>query len=660
MSQVCNEHERLRIDAVPKLHTGLDTFTHAAVGSVRRWLHRPGKLHARAQAIHDAAEELRCLDENQIRKRLETLRESWRRRAKKPSTTLLDDSLATLVEAAHRRLGLRPFPVQVMGALGLHHGLLVEMATGEGKTLTAALAATLAGWTGKPCHVITVNDYLAQRDADWLRDFYACCSLDVGCVTGLMNPAERRQNYDRAVTYATSKEILADFLRDRIKLGSVQHPERHLLQAFANSAKNSAEEVVMRGLGTAIVDEADSVLIDEAVTPLIISKPTDNLPLHDATETALAIAESLEKSDHYTAEDKYREIRLRDKGQQEIEKLSARFSGMWRGRSRREEMVRQALRAREFYHRDQQYLIQDGKVVIVDEFTGRSMPNRSWSHGLHQAVEAKEGVEITDPTETLARLSFQRFFRMFPRLSGMTGTGAEAGAEFWHIYRLPVLKVPTNRPCIRKELPDSIFNCWNDKMEAVVAEVLDVHADGRPILVGTRSVDISEELARRLEREGLAVNVINAVRHAEEAEIVARAGLENQITIATNMAGRGTDIKLGPGIAERGGLHVIATERHESTRIDRQLFGRCARQGDPGTSHAFISLEDEILRRFIAKPVMQLARNQPSLSRQFGRNLCRRAQKTAERIAFRQRKGVLKNDTWFIEALSFAGSELSF
>jgi preprotein translocase subunit SecA len=327
-------------------------------------------------------------------------------------------------------------------------------------------------------------------------------------------------------------------------------------------------------------------------------------------------------------------------------------------------LVQQALTAREFYHRDKQYVLEEDQVVIVDEFTGRLMPNRTWRHGLHQAVEAKEGLEVTNPSETLARLSFQRFFRFFRKLSGMTGTAREAAPEFWHIYGLPVLSIPTNRPCIREEIPDAVFPDGERKWQAIAEEVVRWNQTGRPVLVGTRSVKASEKLAAMLESRGLEFNLLNAIRHREEARIVAAAGQQGKITIATNMAGRGTDIKLGRGVAELGGLHVIATERHESGRIDRQLFGRCARQGDPGTAQAFMSAEDELIQRFVPAPMrnrlVSTIENQRVGSQRLAKTALSYAQRAAQRLAFRQRKNVLQMDTWLEEALSFTGSGQMF
>jgi preprotein translocase subunit SecA len=576
------------------------------------------------------------------------------RRNRKETTDTLPTALAAIREMARRKLGLHAYPVQVMGTLALHHGYLAEMQTGEGKTLTAGLAAVLAGWTGRPCHIITVNDYLVERDANWLAPLYRACGVREGFVTAGMSPEQRRNAYARDVTYTTSKELLADFLRDRLRLPSPTQPERRLVQQLRQLKTKPNDGLILRGLHTAIVDEADSVLIDEAVTPLIISSPRPNELLREACLTATNLITSWQRNVHYTVNPRYREIELTPEGSSKLQESCAGFQGLWQAPARRLELIRQALVAREFYQEGKQYLLQNNKVVIVDEFTGRPMPQRTWQQGLHQTIEAQAGVPLTDPSETIGRLSFQRFFRCFHRLSGMTGTASESTREFWHVYRLPVIRIPTHRPCIRQLLPDRAFTTEDQKWAALVAEIQRIHATGRPILVGTRSVAASEHLATLLSRQGLAFSLLNATRLAEEAGIIAGAGEKGQITIATNMAGRGTDIKLGPGVHDLGGLHVIATERHESRRVDRQLLGRAGRQGDPGSGQIFLSLEDDLLRKHLPNRYRKMLPASASLISQ-AMNL---AQRRAQKLAAKQRRKVLQTDTWLEDSLAFAGLDL--
>jgi len=646
-----DDYHRLHIQQLDPPPRGLDALAHRGVGIAQQVLGRRRKLEAMVEEVQSFESELSTLSDRRLREQLEEHRCAFRRRRGDPGDQTAP-ALAAVCEAAFRTIGLRPYPVQILGALTLNANCLAEMATGEGKTLTASLAAVLFGWTGMPCHVLTVNDYLAHRDAQWFKPLYQFCGLHVGCVTEQMDPEMRQMQYAEPITYTTSKELLADFLRDRLRLQRVADPQRRLIRHLLQPSATAREGLVLRGLHSAIVDEADSLLIDEAVTPLIIAQPRENKMLKDAVIAASKVIRDLEEGTHYSIEERYRELKLTDEGLEAVEQFSESLPPVWRGSLRRRELVEQALAARELYQRDTHYVVRNEQVQIVDEFTGRIMANRSWSEGLHQAVEAKEGLEITEPNETVSRMSFQRFFRLFPRLAGMTGTAAEARQPLWHMYGLPILRIPTHRPVQRKVSPLQIHPDRASKWEAVADEVAELHASGRPVLIGTRSVQYSEELAAELAIRGLDYNLLNAVRHEEEARIVAEAGLEGKITIATNMAGRGTDIKLGHEVADKGGLHVIATERHETGRIDRQLWGRCGRQGDPGSVQVHVSMDDELFRRFLPEPVLKTLLKHPKrkavlASLDF-------AQKSAERQSFRRLDSVLATDTWLDRSLSFA------
>lgn len=639
---------------------GADALVNHFVGEHRRRNSVADKLFQQAREIVRREAEWVRLTDAALQRRLLDFRADFRRGGRR-AEALIPEALAAIREAADRRLGLRPFPVQIVGALTLHQGLLAEMATGEGKTLTAGLAAVLAGWTHRPCHIITVNDYLVERDANWLEPLYHFCGVRVGRVVGSASPLERVKGYGCDVTYVTSKELLADFLRDRLQLGRLQDPTRRLIRHLLQPAAAARSPLVQRGLHTAIVDEADSVLIDEAVTPLIISASHKNESLREAAALAQGIIQTLEPETDYHLNRRYKEVELTETGMAKLVKQAAHLPGLWQGSDRRLELAIQALVAREFFHRDQQYIIEDGKVIIVDEFTGRPMPQRSWQAGMHQAVEAKEGLTVSDPVETVARLSFQRFFRCFYKLSGMSGTAREAAHELWQTYGLPVISIPPNRPCVRQQWPDQFFATEAEKFEAIAREARNLHFAGRPLLIGTRSVETSERLGALLANEGLETKVLNASRLKEEAEIVAMAGGPGRITIATNMAGRGTDIKLGCGVAELGGLHVMATERHESVRVDRQLFGRSGRQGDPGSAQVFVSLEDELLHRYLPRPAWRLLdevwrRDLPLKKRLFAW-ACQRCQTKAQSVARQQRQNVLRSDLWLDQALSFAGGD---
>jgi len=642
-----------------ELPKGADAVWDAAVGFAARLKPRQRIFLRVAAEIVGLEKQFTDLTDAQLSERTVRFREVFLRGRETPE--ILNEAFACIREVAFRQLGMRPFLVQVAGALAIEAGCIAEMATGEGKTLTATMPATIAGWRGRGCHIITVNDYLAQRDAEWMGKVYGFCGLNVAYIDGPMEPPARKQAYRADITYCTNKEVTADYLRDRLALGRLKGLPSALLTKIIDGVGSGTDRVVQRGLAHAIVDEADSVLIDEAVTPLIISGQAPNPEQVEAFQQAAAMAGRLGVGNHYKVNQRFREVDLTPAGKKALEGMVEPLGGIWAGVRRREELMTQALTAKEFYRLGKQYVIQEGKVVIVDEFTGRLMPDREWRDGLHQAVSAKEMVEVESPKDTYARVSFQRYFRLYRKLSGMTGTALEGAREFWQIYHRPVVGIPTNRPCIRIQAPDQVFATEDRKWRAVVHRIGELHNERVPVLVGTRSVRNSQRLSQLLEAKGLAHNVLNAINEAQEAEIVAEAGRPGRITVATNMAGRGTDIKLGEGVAELGGLHVIATERHEAGRIDRQLFGRAGRQGDPGHAQAIVSLEDELVVRHASHLSAVLRRRHGRSERDISSRLTRRlfdmAQRRAERLALRQRKGVLRTDDWLDEYLGFAGSE---
>ena len=653
------EYNRVREPTPRERFQGLDMWVHAAMGHPRVRRSKLGKLLEEAVAVAEFAPEFDSCSEARLRGHLLDFRDHVRRRPDAMEDRVRP-ALAALAEMSARVTGMRPYPVQIAGALALHRGYLAEMATGEGKTLTAALAAVLAGWTRRPCHVITVNDYLARRDARAFDAFYHACGLRCGHVLSDHDGETRRLAYEADITYTTSKEVTADFLRDRLFLAEPRQPLPREIRRLLAPRFGERDGRVQRGLHTAIVDEADSVLIDEAVTPVLISRPRPNPELVDACLTARELACDLREGRDFTVDTRYKEVRLKEESLERFEERCATLHGLWRSPSRRKELIEQALTADRFFHRGSQYVVESGNVVIVDESTGRKMPMRTWREGLHQAIECKEGLSPTDPSETLARISFQRFFRQYRKLAGMTGTASESAGEFWRVYGLPVISIPTHRPCVRVDAPDRVFAHKEDKWDAILDEVLRVHARGRPVLVGTRDVNASEALAARLADRGLDFQLLNAVRHAEEADVIKKAGGMDRVTIATNMAGRGTDILLGKGVRELGGLHVILSERHMSPRIDRQLAGRAGRQGDPGTSATFVSLEDDLVRRFApAAAVNTLRRHtRPDAEDHWPAALLlvRAAQRRARRQALRQRESVLRTDTWIDRGLAFAGA----
>jgi len=632
----------------------LDRLATRLIGPLARWA-RQRRVRA-ARLVPFVAEHGRALDgvsDRALREAAQALRPALRRDGF--SEDLVARVFALVREAAWRTLEQRHFDVQLIGGQVLLAGMVAEMDTGEGKTLTATLAASAAALAGIPVHIVTVNDYLASRDAAWMGPIFRALGLQVGTVVHGMAPPERRAAYGCDVTYCTNKELAFDYLRDRIVLRG--RPSRLQLQLERLvSGEARAARLVLRGLHFAIVDEADSVLVDEGRTPLIISAPGSSAEQR-LYETALGLADQLVADADFTVDTVERSVRLTPGGLARLDELAAPLGGAWAGRLRREELARLALVARRLFHRDRHYLVRDRRVQIIDEYTGRLMPDRSWERGLHQLIEVKEGVAVTAPHETLARISYQRFFRRYLRLAGMTGTAREVAGELWAVYGLPVVRVPTNRPSRRMIQPERVYRSAEARWVAVVERVRALHAAGRPVLVGTRSVEASEELAARLAAAGLPHRVLNARQDVEEAQIIAEAGQPGRITVATNMAGRGTDIRLAPAVVELGGLHVIATERHDAGRIDRQLFGRCGRQGDPGTAEALVSLDDDLVRshggvwRRLVRPGGQSS-SRPSLLAGLA---VRQAQRAAERAHGRMRRDLLRFDQQMDSTLAFSG-----
>ena len=570
---------------------------------------------------------------------------------------LAAQAFALIREAAQRAIGQRHFDVQLLGGWVLLTGRVAEMDTGEGKTLTATLPACTAALAGMPVHVVTVNDYLAARDAEAMGPVYAALGLTVGVVKQGMDLEARRAAYGCDVTYCTNKELVFDYLKDRLVVGQVPS-QTHLYLEQLHSI-DTPQRLLLRGLHYAIVDEADSVLVDEARTPLIIAQRSQEPIEHTVYEQALKLASHLTEGEEFVVDHAERHVRLMARGEARLGELAEPFGGVWKGRRRREAFVQQALTAQHLFHREQHYLVQEESIRIIDEYTGRVMPDRSWEGGLHQMIEVKEGCPLGHRQETLARISYQRFFRRYLRLAGMTGTAREVAGELWSVYRLGVVRIPTNRPIRRKRSPDQIYATADAKWTAVVCAVAEARASGRSVLVGTRTVAASEHLSILLDQHGIPHQVLNARQDGEEAGIIAEAGEPGRVTVATNMAGRGTDVRLGPGVADAGGLHVIATERHDARRIDRQLFGRCGRQGDPGTYQAILSLEDELITAQTGPFLRRLSRSVcafgPSASMWAGQSLFWWTQRRAERTHARMRMAVLKMDEHLNTALAFAG-----
>lgn len=557
---------------------------------LKRWQRRLPEIDAWEPQLMQSSDD-------QLRKQSLSLR--YRARSGETLDALLPEAFALVREAGRRALKMRHFPVQLIGGMAMFHGSIAEMETGEGKTLTATLAMYLRALVGKGAHLATVNDYLAARDAQIMEPIYRTLGMHVGVIQTGMNQDQRRKAYGCDVTYGTSKEFGFDFLRDRLllrRLGEQEQMQRNVLGRGGNQ-KSSNEQPVHRGMHFALVDEADSILIDEARTPLIISAiPGEAQKRAVACFRWAAEASKLFLEDqHFEYDHEKRSVELNFAGRQLVRNIDKPEELGPVGLVDIYQYIERAIKVEREFHLHQQYVVNDGEIVIVDEFTGRMAEGRKWSGGIHQSVEAKEGIEVTVETGHAARVTVQDLFRMYTHLCGMTGTATTSARELKKIYGLNVFRIPTNRPVRRTRMTDRIFATTEHKMAAIVAQVRAMHEIGRPVLIGTRSIDKSERLSQLLAQAAVPHRVLNAKQIAKEAEIVAEAGQKGRVTVATNMAGRGTDIKLGEGVAELGGLHVVATEMHDSARIDRQLAGRCGRQGDPGSFQQYLAVDDEIL-----------------------------------------------------------------
>lgn len=588
--------------------------------------------------IDSLEESMKALDDTRLRRLGRSL--SYRARAGEPTDELLIETFAATREAGRRTLGMRHYDVQLLAGIALVHGSIVEMQTGEGKTLVATLPLMLYALAGRGAHLATVNDYLAKRDAEWMQPIFKALGLSVGIVESEMDFEARRNAYAKDVTYGTAKEFGFDFLKDRLMQRELKEGRINLGATLMGEARSGDSKLLQRPYWFVLVDEADNVLIDEARTPLIISSPDGEMGEREQRKAALfhfacKLADTMVEDVHYEYDPQKRSAELLGVGRSNVRASTRPRLVDSVSMLELYDSVELALRGKIAFIRDRHYVVRDKKdepgqeIVIIDEFTGRIAEGRSWRDGLHQAVEAKEGLEVkTGRGGHAARITIQDLFARWPNLAGMTGTIATSAGEIGRTYDVGIAIVPTNRPAIRQRLKPKVCKSYDEKLLEIVRDIKDVHITGRPILVGTRSIDKSEDLSKILASEGLTHTVLNARNVASEAEIVAAAGGRNQITVSTNMAGRGTDIKLGDGVEELGGLHVICTELHDSARIDRQLVGRCGRQGDPGTWRQFLAVDDDILVEGYG----------PKRAKRIGRRLQRQIKGNPERLlAFFQR-----------------------
>ncbi len=637
----------------------LDRFVGGLLG---RWAQRGSPWRARrlrqfAERVEACADELTGLDAAQLGQRVASVRQALALQGL--ADAAVSECFALVREVCARELGLRHYPVQLMGGYAMLCGTLAEMQTGEGKTLTAVLPAVTVALAGAPVHVITVNAYLARRDAEHLGPVYAFFGLRVGLIVPELASADRAAAYGCDVTYCVNKDVTFDYLRDRITQKRVGASPRALLHAWLAGPRNPAPSTaLLRGLYYAIVDEADSVLIDEARTPLIIASDVEDPNGRSVYEQALALAGCLDRPRHYLVHAQERSIELTDAGRAAVAEFARGLSGLWGIARAREDLVEQGLSALHLFQLDRHYILAGDKVQIVDEYTGRVMADRSWERGLHQMIEVKEGLELSQRRDTLSRITYQRFFRRYLCLAGMSGTAIEVAPEMRSVYALDVLRIPPNKPLLRRDLGQRVFVDSDQRWAAVAERAAEMHAGGRAVLIGTRSVAASERASQGLTAAGLAHEVLNARQDEREAEIIAQAGQPGRITVATNMAGRGTDILLSREVRQAGGLHVILSEYHDSARIDRQLFGRAGRQGDPGSCEAIVSLDDELFLAH-ASPMLGWLRGRAAARGQlpphFGRLLRQFAQAAAERQNSRIRRQTVAMDKRVEKSLAFAG-----
>ncbi len=568
-------------------------------------------------------------------------------RSHEPLDRLLPEAFALVREAGRKTLNMRHFDVQILGGVAMHHGSIVEMQTGEGKTLAATLPLYLNALTGKGVHLATANDYLARRDAEWMSPIYKALGLSVGIIEGQMPQDERRKQYACDVTYGTAKEFGFDFLRDRLLLRRIREGQRNVVASMlGHKTGGGGEQPVQRGEHFALVDEADSLLIDEARTPLIISAmPSEEAKVAvECYKWAAEVADEFVEEEHYEYDEEKKKVELTSDGRLLVRRLPKPPALNPVGIVNIYEHIERAVKVNRDYILDRHYVVREGEIVIVDEFTGRLGEGRKWRAGIHQAIEAKEDVEVTVETGQAAQITLQELFARYERLAGMTGTAVSSARELRKMYKVRVIPVPTNRPSQRQRLPDEVFGDQDAKWSAIIDEVRELHAAGRPLLIGTRSIDKSELLSKLLTESGIEHEVLNAKNLPREAEIVKRAGDRGKVTVATNMAGRGTDIKLADGVEEMGGLHVICTEMHDSARIDRQLIGRCGRQGDRGTFRQFLALDDDILEvAYGFKKASRLKSLGAGVQSRFDhlRGIFRKAQRKTERRHFRDRKQLM-------------------
>lgn len=626
---------------------GFDSFVYQLYGRVRSSKRQLKKLEIEANQISALIGQILLSGSDELNQELASLRMAIRRDPLTAKGRLLD-CVALICILVQKSLGLQPYKEQIMGVLAIHRGYLAELATGEGKTLTVGMASVLLGWSGKPCHILTANDYLAQRDAEEMTPLFEHAQLTVSACVETQTTEVRRENYQSSVVYVTPKTLLADILKDLL----------HKRQ----SGKNDGLICLEKGIHSAIVDEADSMLIDESTTPLIISAPKPIPGLHQAVTWASKTSSNFRQSIDFTLDHRRKSVTLLVDAETMISKSSNKPPAGWQSPERVIDLLTQALKVRWLFQKGVHYVVEHEKVVLIDEFTGRLTPERSLSGGLHQAIETKEGVPLTDPNFPLIQMTFQNFFRLFPKLACTTGTAKESFTEFWHVYDTPVLQIPRHRK--RRVIEEQPIVCKSrqQKVLAVANLTKKLQQEGKAVLVGVKTVSDSVMVSEIFDELNIPHNVLNAINHDNEAQLIEKAGTSGSVTVATNMAGRGVDIKLDQATLSKGGLHVIVSEPNESSRIDRQLTGRCGRQGDPGRVLKLMSLDDALFRNqmgvFEMMILSTVLRMFPKFEGIIMKSIVRLCQNRFEKNSFKQRLKLLDNEDWLHRALPFNKAEI--
>jgi preprotein translocase subunit SecA len=621
--------------------------------------HKEAQYHQEAEQVISYYESLKQLSESDLHNQQLTFASLARRGRLTQQRDQLLKALAWVTLTCDENIGMTPYPIQLSCALAMIDGYLVQLAPGEGKTLTIAIVAIIFGWSQKPCHVITANDYLAKRDMELMKPIFSAAQVSASFIEQEISQEEKQQRYQAHIVYGTAKQFLADYLSDIISFGGLASRVRRSLTQW----QGREQSMLMRGLHSVIVDEADSILIDDATTPLIISTQEDNPLLLEAVVIARDFIDTLIKEDDYLLSLDDWDVNFTTKGEQKITEITLSFPLLWHHRGRLEDLITQAILAKDKFNLDEHFVIVDGKVILVDEATGRMMHGRSWSYGLHQAVESRVGVEMTSPTKTLEKMSFQNFFQSYHHLTGASGTLQNIHAELYHTYQVRTLEMPTR---LLSQLNVSSFACYATQIEkntALMSLIASIHNTGQPILIGTRRIRDTEKLSEDMLKQGFNFDVLNAKLLEQEAEIVANAGQNGKITLSTNMAGRGTDITVSKTVLKKGGLFVIMYEPHDSSRIDWQLFGRAGRQGNPGKAYPMVSIEDPIfinsnwwqrLLLLTVKPFLQKKRAQTLVS-----YLVKKAQKNSQNRDFIQRKQLAKIGKLSQSRMSFVKNKTS-